>query len=255
MIIRKPALAENIRSKRQFDLQANPHGFISPRRKNADFLVFFRNVVEQKQKFSVSTYRIWEAIYRHLFDFCGCSCSFKQLDSVFVERFREYLLTCKPNVRPPVRPGKLWATSSKQNLGRNTAKSYFERFTTVVKQAREANYLTADPTAKVEPIKARTPEREFLLIDELQRLAQTVCDIPDNLRRAALFSALTGLRYSDLVNLTWANLRNNPNSGYMLNISVSNTAIHSRWNITPNFVSTATNCRRTLTTRTPTFGG
>ena len=38
-------LAETIRSKRQLDLQANPHNFISPRRKNADFLDFFRKLV------------------------------------------------------------------------------------------------------------------------------------------------------------------------------------------------------------------
>ncbi len=220
-------LAETIRSKRQLDLQANPHGFISRRRKNADFLDFFRKLIGQKQNYSKAAVATWETILNHLTDFCGGTCAFSQIDASFVERFRDYLLTCEPRKsktgKPPARPRK---PPKRTTLAPNTAKSYFERFVSVVRKAREENYLTSDPTAKVARIKATTPPREFLLIDELQRLAKTPCDIPNNLRRAALFSALTGLRHSDIVNLTWACVRHNPASGTTLNLMIKKTGEH-----------------------------
>ena len=217
-------LAETIRSKRQLDLQANPHGFISPRRRHADFLDFFRKLIERKQKHSQSTLEAWQAVLHYLTDFSGGSCTFAQIDANFIERFRNHLLTCQPcKIKASkLRPNSK-SKSKKTTLAQNTAKSYFDRFVSAVKEAREQNYLSSDPTTKVQPIKRTTPEREFLLLDELRTLAGTPCDIPDNLRRAALFSALTGLRHSDIVNLSWANLRHNPGSGDVLNIKIQKT--------------------------------
>lgn len=230
-------LAEHNRATRQLDLQANPHGFVSSRRRKADFLEYFRKFIASKQKLSRSAVVGWEAILRHLTDFSGGSCKFSQIDVLFVERFRDYLLVCESyrfrsgkktdapktsenskNVKKPEpKTGKLSA---------NTAKSYFERFVSLVRRARQENYLSSDPTAKIEGLKATAPHREFLLIGELQRLAKTPCEIPDKLRRAALFSALTGLRHSDIGNLTWADVRENPNSGTTLNLLIKKTGEH-----------------------------
>jgi integrase len=44
--------------------------------------------------------------------------------------------------------------------------------------------------------------REYLTIDELNTLVATPCE-NDVLKRAALFSALTGLRHSDIQKLKW----------------------------------------------------
>ena len=217
-------LAETIRSKRQLDLQANPHGFISSRRKNADFLAFFRTLVERKQKQSQSALDAWQAVLYYLTDFSGGSCTFAQIDANFVERFRYHLLTCEPcrTKASKLKPNSR-SKSEKTTLAQNTAKSYFDRFVSAVKEAREQNYLSADPTAKVSSIKRIASDREFLLLDELRTLANTPCDIPDNLRRAALFSALTGLRHSDIVNLKWANLRQSQASGDALHIKIQKT--------------------------------
>lgn len=42
----------------------------------------------------------------------------------------------------------------------------------------------------------------YLTIDELKKLAQTECEYP-NIKKAFLFSCLTGLRRSDILKLTW----------------------------------------------------
>ena len=45
-------------------------------------------------------------------------------------------------------------------------------------------------------------QREYLTLEELNQLATTPCD-SDILKRAALFSALTGLRHCDIKKLKW----------------------------------------------------
>ena len=62
-----------------------------------------------------------------------------------------------------------------------------------------------DLTLKVEAIKGEETQRLYLTEEELQQLANTPCG-NDDTRRAALFSALTGLRYSDIQKLTWGEI-------------------------------------------------
>ena len=54
-------------------------------------------------------------------------------------------------------------------------------------------------------IKEKETHREFLSLDELKRLVETPCTNPV-LKRAALFSALTGLRHSDIRKMKWGEI-------------------------------------------------
>ena len=63
-------------------------------------------------------------------------------------------------------------------------------------------YLTVDLSAKVKGIPEEESRREHLTIGELNILAHTPCAIPV-VKRAALFSALTGLRHVDIKLMTW----------------------------------------------------
>jgi len=58
-------------------------------------------------------------------------------------------------------------------------------------------------------------EREFLSLDELKKVSGASFQ-PEVVKRAALFSALAGLRFSDLYKLTWAEVRHNNQSGYFI---------------------------------------
>ena len=73
-----------------------------------------------------------------------------------------------------------------------------------MKQAFIDGYLTVDIGAKVKGIQGQESRREYLTIEELNRLAQTPCD--PLLKRAALFSALTGLRHCDIQKLKWSEI-------------------------------------------------
>jgi integrase len=76
--------------------------------------------------------------------------------------------------------------------------------------------LNENPTLECQPIKIIKPQKEFLTIEELKLLAQTSADIPDNLRGAALFSSLTGLRFSDIERLNWSNVRESENEPFLV---------------------------------------
>ncbi len=71
-----------------------------------------------------------------------------------------------------------------------------------LKQAFIDGYLTTDLSAKIKGIQEQESRREYLTLDELNKLANTPCE-RDVLKRAALFSALTGLRHCDIQKLKW----------------------------------------------------
>ena len=62
--------------------------------------------------------------------------------------------------------------------------------------------VTIDLAAKVKGIPEQESRREHLTLDELNLLAQTPCDNPV-IKRAALFSALTGIRHVDIKKMKW----------------------------------------------------
>ena len=58
----------------------------------------------------------------------------------------------------------------------------------------------------VENFTRRECTRMYLTVDEVRKLAQTECSSPE-IKRAFLFSCLTGLRFSDIAKLTWAKVQ------------------------------------------------
>ncbi len=198
---------------------------MSPRRRNADFIEFFRRLVSEKRHLSGSAYRRWKAVLKHFENFSGNSCTFAQLDESFIKRFRHYLLSEaeRHECQRLDSAATLRRAKDKPRLASNTAKEYFDRFLSAVKEARERNFISDNPAARIVPIKLTTPQREFLTLDEIRALAQTPGDLPDVLRRAALFSVLSGLRFSDIQNLTWANVRRDAENDTTLHIRIKKT--------------------------------
>ena len=90
-------------------------------------------------------------------------------------------------------------------ISQNTASTYFSIFKAAVHQAFIEGYLDVDLAAKVKGVPEEESRREYLTIDELNLLAATPCNYP-MLKKAAFFSALTGLRHCDIRKMTWQEL-------------------------------------------------
>jgi site-specific recombinase XerD len=84
--------------------------------------------------------------------------------------------------------------------------SYFARFKKLVRRAWREGKMRSNPLDRVErKIKGVSREKDVLTLPELRRLADTPIQ-SEEVRRAFLFSACTGLRFCDVKTLTWSEI-------------------------------------------------
>ena len=171
------------------------------------FVEYFRKLTKKRK---AGNYDNWISTLNHLEAFTKGKVKFADLNESFFEDFKEYLLTTKSN------------RSDKTTLSQNSAGSYFLKVKAALKQAYKDGILQTDLNAKISPIKAAETRREYLTIEELNKLVKTPCN-NDLLKRAALFSALTGLRFSDIQKMTWGELEYINGQGYFLNFNQKKT--------------------------------
>lgn len=195
-------LAEIIRANRQNELskaeiytEAEAELLKAKERSKGDFIAYFRDCAKDKKE---SNYNNWMSALKHLQDYTKKSDNttikrFCDIDLLWCERFRDYLL----NVRTH--------RSDKVVLSNNTAAAYFLKFKIALKSAYKYGYLPKNINEDLKGIKEKETHREFLSLDELKRLVETPCTNPV-LKRAALFSALTGLRHSDIRKMKWGEI-------------------------------------------------
>jgi integrase len=150
------------------------------------FVEYFKTLADKKHKKDQGN---WNIVYDNLKDFTNGSLSFHELDEKFCEDFKSYLLELK-------------AYNNEKTISQNTACTYFVKFKAVVKQAWKDKKIPSNIGAGVSTIKLIESQRNFLTIEDLNKLVKTNCEDP-MLKKAALFSALTGLRRSDILKLTW----------------------------------------------------
>lgn len=171
------------------------------------FVDYFRKLANKRK---ASNHDNWISALHYLEAFTNGTLKFADLNKKFLENFAEYLLTTKSN------------KSEKTTLSQNSAVSYFNKVKAALKQAYKDEILQTDLNAKVKPISSVETRREYLTIEELNRLVKTPCN-NDLLKRAALFSALTGLRFSDIEKMVWGEVEYIEGQGYFLNFSQKKT--------------------------------
>ena len=172
-----------------------------------NFVTYFKSLADKRK---ASNHDNWVSAYNYLETFTKGNLKFADLNEKFCNEFKEYLLTTKSN------------KSNKVTLAQNSAVSYFNKLKATLKQAYKDGYLPSDLNGKIQPIKQAETQRNFLTIEELNSLVKTECNNP-LLKRAALFSALTGLRFSDIKNLVWGELEYIEGNGYFIQFKQQKT--------------------------------
>lgn len=172
-----------------------------------NFVEYFKCLADKRK---ASNHDNWVSAYNYLLKYTKGQLKFSDLNVKFCNDFKEYLLTTKSN------------KSSKVKLSQNSVVSYFNKLKAALKQAFKDGYLNTDLNGKVEAVKQAETQRGFLTIEELNRLAKTDCNNP-LMKRAALFSALTGLRFSDIRNLVWGELEYIEGNGYFIKFKQQKT--------------------------------
>jgi integrase len=188
-------LAEQIRQKRENYLN-KPEVYneyererLAKMEKGAkSFIMYYESLISKKVG---SNRDNWNSSFLYLKKFAERDLTFSELTLPLCESYRDFLLNVK----------SLRSTNNTK-LSNNTASSYFRNFKTALRQAFRDGFLESDINGRLAAIKEIDAKRNYLTLDELNKLLQTDCR-SELLKRAALFSALTGLRFSDIMNLRW----------------------------------------------------
>ncbi|RYG54750.1 MAG: site-specific integrase [Chitinophagaceae bacterium] len=157
------------------------------------FLEFFKKEASLRTGKNLA---LWESAIKHFEKFLNDrDLLFEEVDAYLIEDFRSYLLK----------------TESIRNIGKklsqNTALSYFNKAKATLRKAYKLKMLQSDVNAQVDGIKEVESERNHLTLEESIALYNTPC-IKEIVKRVSLFSLLTGMRYSDIAKLKWADLHN-----------------------------------------------
>ena len=186
-------LAESIKAKRELEIKNGLYGFANEFKQSTNFVDFYTDLME-KRKDSEGNYGNWDSSLKHFKRFAGNKVSFREIDHTFCENFRDYLKnTAKKR--------------SGQPLSSSSVSSYFNKFRACLKEAVKKKIILSNPAIDVTNPKAIESKREYLTLDELKAIVKAECRY-DVLKRAFLFSCLTGLRWSDIHNLKWSEVQN-----------------------------------------------
>lgn len=189
-------IAEAVRSKRLLEIHNGVFGLVDKQKQNTPLMPYFLKFVDNvRDNGSYSNLKIWAAAFQILCAYCDENTTFREVDRDFVEGFKNFL--------DHHRKGK-----NQTLLSHNTKNSYFTKFKTVLHEAVKDKMILDSRVLDVKGYGIDDTERVFLTMDEVKRLARTECKYPI-IKRAFLFSCLSGLRKSDIEKLTWGEVHGN----------------------------------------------
>lgn len=196
-------LANSIKAKRIVDIQNGDHGFKSPFAEEVLFFDYYRNMCEKRLGTeSRGNWGNWRSCLKHLEKYeSNQRITLSQITPKWVQGFKDYLEN----------EATAWGCDFRERikdhpLARNSKLSYFNKLKACLNQAYEDRLIAYNPMRGIENFKPEDGKRMYLTIEELRKLVDTVCEYP-NIKRAFLFSCLTGLRRSDVIRLTWRDVQ------------------------------------------------
>jgi len=211
-------LAEIIRNNRQNELdkaeiytESESEMLKAKERSKGDFIDYFKHMADEKK---ASNQDNWASALLHLKSYTQKTdkskmIRFCDITLQWCEGFRNYLMSTNSN-------------RGDAKLANNTAAAYFVKFKIALKTAYRYGYLPKDLNADLKSIKEVETHREFLTLDELKSLVDAPCT-DEVVKRAGLFSALTGLRHSDILKTKWGEIIDNAGV-YTLKYTIQKTS-------------------------------
>lgn len=194
------ALAESIKAQRIIELQQLKFGVEAPVAKNVLLYDFLGTIIDRKDG---TTKASWKNCRAHLLRYDpNIRLKLADITPRWVQGFRDYL------------DGKAmqWDIDGRKRdvapspISEGTKALMFQKFCSLLNLAVKEGVITRNPSLNVERFKAPESDREFLTVEEMRHLA-TVPPPSDVVGRAFFFSCLTGLRWSDIVKLTWGEVQ------------------------------------------------
>ena len=189
-------LAENIFAIRKSEYVQGKYGIIDREKANISLYEYFDLLKEHRSSY-LSNYGTWISVKRYIVQYFHPSTTLSEITIESIKGFKRFL-------------DKEAFTKNGTPLKHGTKYSYFNRFRATIKQAYEEGYITNNKLLRIKSFEEKESQREFLTFEEVQSLANTDCKY-NVLKRAFLFSCITGLRWSDIYKLSWNEVRDENN--------------------------------------------
>lgn len=195
-------LANAVKAKRIVEIQNGRFGFSQLGDDITLFTAFEKMLEDRKKNGSPGSIRIWKGALLQIRAFeRRKNLLLTEITSTWLNSLKTHLRSVKSDVT-----GKA--------LSKNTQNAYFAKVVSVLNKAERDGLITNNPAKAVKSVGNEESERMWLTIDEVRTLSQTPCSNA-SVRRAFLFSCLTGLRRSDVLKLRWADVEDSE-SGCLL---------------------------------------
>lgn len=177
----KKDLAEKKRSQKELEIFANSNNLPNYFNGKEDFLKYYEN------KFPDIQHNYLRNLIREFAKskMINETLAFNKIDEKFCESFKDWLIS--------------------KEYKNNSVWVLLNRFKTILNLAVREKIIPFNPAKNVK-VKIQETERVFLTFDELKKLNEAKCD-NDILKKSFLFSCFTGLRLSDIRQLTWGQIR------------------------------------------------
>ncbi len=167
-------------------------------REQIEVLPYIQEVIKKRTaKLTTGTMRVWANFVNKYQEFEGKDkLNFGQMNRAKIEEFTAFIADYK--------------SKKAAKLAANSQKSMIRCLQAVLNEAYKDEIITFNPNHAIELPKGEQKQKQFLTLPELQTLNNTACT-SDIVKRISLFSALTGLRHSDCINLRWENITGGKN--------------------------------------------
>ena len=196
-------LAQSIKAQRMVEIQNGEFGFKANYAEQTLFFDYYRAMTEKRLgKESRSNWGNWLSTLKHLQIYeKRQNITFAEITPQWVEGFRTYLDT-----RAEAFASENFKKREKRPLSQNSKQSYFNKLRACLNQAYEDRIIAHNPMRGITGFKGEEGTRMYLTLEEVKKLVVAECDYPE-VKRAFLFSCLTGLRRSDIIKLTWGEVQ------------------------------------------------
>ena len=207
-------LANAIKAKRIVELQNTAHGFTNNgTRSKVNVIDYIKKIAEEKRIKAGGkergTFQGYNALAKQIEAYSGLKTAFKQVDKTYCNGFLNYLTTATNQNRG----------MKNKPLNENTRFWYMKMFEAVLNAAINDEIITVNPFKQIKPESKPAKHKAeicYLTIDEVKALEAVPCYNPI-VKQSFLFSCYTGLRFSDVSNLTWGKLQKDNNGDVFIN--------------------------------------
>lgn len=175
--------ADAIRVMRAAELEANNYNMVTEAGKKTVIAVWMQSYIDG---YTLKDKRNMQGVLNRFTDYLvevkKEGLTFGNLNALLIEDFIDYL--------------------ENKSKGEGAA-SYFRRFKKMIKQAYRKELMKDNVLDFVErKVKGKASKKDILTLEELKKLAATTTESSE-VKRAFLFSCVTGLRWCDIKALTW----------------------------------------------------